>query len=142
MCFFKAPSPTAPTVVYSGPSDSDIAANKAALDTYQSQMAEQQKTFQAALQKQIDDATASTTKLEADLATELEKAKTRDAAEAAAAATAGTASAYAVTASESEAPASAETTTATKKKEKPKSSLRISTAGLPSSSGTGLSIGV
>ena len=52
--------PQAPEVVYRGPSDADIAANQASLDQYQAQINEQQASFQAQLQEQIDSATAET----------------------------------------------------------------------------------
>ena len=50
--------------------------------------------------------------------------------------------AYAVTTTQSEPIDGAQTTAAKPKKEKPKGSLKISTAALPSASGTGLNIGV
>ena len=64
------------------------------------------------------------------------------AAEAAAAGAMNTNSAYAVTAAQSAPPEAAQTTQTVKKKEKPKNNLKISTAALPSSGGTGLNIGV
>jgi hypothetical protein len=132
MCFGGGPS--APEIVYSGPSQGDIAANAAALDQYKSQMQQQSDLFNTQLQTQIDAANAQT-----------EELKTKYDAEAAAAAAASAAQqtgAYAASASQTEAPSTAQTTAAVTKKDKPKKSLRISTAGTPSSAGTGLNIGV
>ena len=132
MCFGGGPS--APEISYSGPSQADIDANAAALDQYKNQMQEQSELFNTQLQGQIDAANAQTEELKMKYDTE--------AAAAAASAAAQQTGAYAASASQTEAPASAQTTAAVTKKEKPKRNLRISTAGTPSSAGTGLNIGV
>ena len=56
MCLFS--SPKAPNIVYQGPSEDDIAANKAQLDAFEAASLQQQENFASALQIQIDDATA------------------------------------------------------------------------------------
>lgn len=133
MCFGSAPQP--PKIEYVGPSQDEIAANKAALDQYKTQMQEQQAAFQASLQQQIDAANAETAKLQQQYES--------DAAAAASQAAAQQAGAYAATASQSEAPATAQTTAATgKKKEKPQGTLKIAMNSTPSTSGAGLNIGV
>lgn len=133
MCFGSPPQP--PKIEYVGPSQEDIRANKAALNEYKTQMQEQQASFQAALQQQIDAANAETAKLQQQYEA--------DATSAAAAAAAQQAGAYAATATQSEAPATAQTTAATgKKKEKPQGTLKIAMNSTPSTSGAGLNIGV
>jgi len=132
MCFGAAPQ--APNIVYQGPSQEEIAANQASLDTYKNQMTQQQDLFSKQLQTQIDAANKETTDLKARY--------DQEAAAAAAAAASQQAGAYAATATQSEAPGTAQTTAAVMKKDKPKSNLRISTAGTPASAGTGLNIGV
>lgn len=132
MCF--GGSPQAPEVVYRGPSDADIQRNRDALSSYQSTMQKQQADFQSQLQSQIDKANQDTA--------DLQKRYENEAAAAAAASAAQQTSTYAITASESEAPQAAQTTAAVAKKKKPDSNLKISMAGMPSSAGTGLNIGV
>jgi hypothetical protein len=131
MCFG---GPKAPSIQYQGPSQEQIDENTRSLDTYKTQMAEQQRLFQQQLESQI----AAANKQTADLKTKYDQ----EAAAAAAAAAAQQTGAYAATATQSEAPSSAQTTAAVAKKDKPKSNLKISTAGTPSSAGTGLNIGV
>lgn len=132
MCF--GPAPQAPQVVYQGPSDAEIAANQSALDTYKTQMGQQQEGFQKSLQQQIDAANKQTQELQTKYQSE--------AAAAAAAAAAAQQGAYAVTATQSQAPTGAQTTAAAPKKEKPSANLKISLAGTPSSAGSGLNIGI
>jgi hypothetical protein len=128
MCFAQ---PQAPNIVYQGPSDAEIEANRASLDQYRSQMGQQQADFQKQLQAQIDKANQDTENLQ----------KQYEADAAAAAAAAQQTGSYAVTASQT-APVNAQTTAATTKKEKPKSTLKISTGGVAASAGSGLNIGV
>jgi Tfp pilus assembly protein FimV len=132
MCF--GGQPQQPNVVYKGPSDADIAANRASLEQYRTQMAEQQQNFQTTLQQQIDSANAETAKLQAQYE--------RDSAAAAAAAAAQQTGAYAASASQTETPATAQTTSVVSKKQKPQGTLKIAIGGTPSSAGTGLNIGV
>jgi hypothetical protein len=123
----------APQIVYQGPSAEDVAAGQASLDQYKSQMAGQQSVFKTQLQQQIDAANKETETIQNKYA--------QEAAAASAAAAAQQAGSYAVTATQSEA-VGAQTTAAVTKKQKPKSSLKISSAALPSATGTGLNIGV
>ena len=142
MCF--GGQPQAPEIKYVGPSEDQIRSNQQALEQYKTDMAAQQSSFQSQLQAQIDAANAETAKLQEQYAADLEAAKegaSSAVAEAAAAANLQQVGAYKVGASESE-PIAAQTTAATKKKDKPKSTLRISSAALPTSAGTGLNIGV
>ena len=131
MCFSK---PKAPNIVYQGISQDQIDQNAASLELYKTQMAQQQQLFSDQLQSQIAAANQQTADLQQKYADE--------AAAAAAAAGAQQTGAYAATATQSEAPTTAQTTAAVTKKEKPKANLKISSAALPSSSGTGLNIGV
>ena len=131
MCFG---SPKAPQIVYQGPSGEEVAQQQASLEQYRTQMGQQQSMFQGQLQSQIDAANKESDRLK----TELEQ----ESAAAAAAAAQQQTGAYAATATQSEAPTTAQTTAAVTKKEKPKSSLKISSAALPSAAGTGLNIGV
>jgi len=133
MCFGGS-QPQAPQIVYQGPSQADIAANQAALDLYRSQMSAQQDTFATQLQQQIDAANSETSALQ--------QRYENEAVSAAASSAAQQTSAYAVSATQSETPVSAQTTAATTKKKKPESNLRINFAGVPSSAGTGLNMGV
>lgn len=155
MCFGGG-QPQAPQIVYQGPSQADIDANRAALQQYSDQMRAQQKTFQDSLQGQIDAANAETEKLRAQYATDLEattntantqigQAKADASSQVASASAAGglqQVGAYAVGATQSDPLENQKTTAAVTKKEKPKSTLKISTSALPSTSGTGLNIGV
>jgi hypothetical protein len=130
MCFGGGPQ--APKIQYKGPSAADIEAQRQALDQYKAQMAQQQTAFQSQLQDQIDAANDETVRLQQQY--------DADAAAAAASASAQQGS-YAVTATQSVA-SGGQTTAAVAKKEKPKSSLKISTAALPTEAGAGLNIGV
>lgn len=132
MCF--GGSPSAPEVVYRGPSEADIQRNRDALTTYQRQMETQQADFRSQLQTQIDRANQET----ADLESRYEN----QAAAAAAASAAQQTGAYAVTASQSEAPEAAQTTAAITRRRNPQTNLRISRAALPATEGAGLNIGV
>ena len=131
MC--SAPSP--PKVVYQGPSKKDIRMQEKSLQQYEKQMMKQQNQFQKQLRKQIQ---AVNEQIEES------RGQVQEDTAAAAAAVAGQQTgAYAVSTSQAAAPvATAETTEAITKKDKPSSSLRISTAALPTVAGTGLNIGV
>ena len=148
--------PQAPQIVYQGPSQGEIDANRAALQQYSDQITAQQKSFQESLQGQIDQANADTEKLRAQYASDLtaagesakgqvDQAKGAASAQVAGASAAGNlqqVGAYAVGAAQSDPLENQKTTAAVAKKEKPKSTLKISTSALPSSAGTGLNIGV
>lgn len=132
MCFFSAPS--APRIVYQGPSEEDVKRNQESLDQYRKQMGDQQAAFQSQLQQQIDAANQQTQQLKEQYQS--------DVAAASAASAQQQAGAYAVTATQTEAPQAAETTTVVNKKDKPASTLKIDLAGTPSTAGAGLNIGV
>lgn len=144
MCLgYSAPKP--PKVEYVGPSEEDIAANQAALDTYQEQLNTQQAEFQTQLQGQIDAANAETQALQDQLEQQQKDMEAEmAAANAAAQAQAGAqqTAQYAITASQSEPGENAQTTSAVEKKKKPKSTLRIARNALQATAGTGLNIGV
>lgn len=131
MCFFSSPS--APQVVYQGPSQADIDANNAALDTYRQQSTAQQQQFSAALQKQIDDANAMAEKQRLQLEQERAQASAEMAAQQQAA--------YAITTTAAE-PQGALTTQPAKPKDKTKGTLKIAPGATAMSQGTGLNIGV
>jgi Leucine-rich repeat (LRR) protein len=114
----------APNIVYQGPSQADIDRNRASLDKYESDMAQQQAAFETQLQAQIDAANKETAALEK---------KFQNQAAAAAAASA---------AQQTETPANAQTTAAITKKRKPRQNLKIARNALPAQSGAGLNIGV
>ncbi len=142
MCFGSAPK--APEIRYVGPSESDIAANNAALETYRQQSMAQQQQFADALQKQIDQANAQAEaqrrqlgeeKLAAEA--ELERQRLIGAAETAA----QRQSIYGVSTAVAE-PSNPQTTQAPKPKDKNKSTLKIAPGATAMSAGTGLNIGV
>jgi len=131
MCIFSQPS--APQVVYQGPSRADIEANQRALDDYRKSMSDQQTQFTAALQKQIDDANTQAEKQRL----ELEQQRTAATAEMAA----QQQGAYAATVQTVQAD-NAVTTTPPKPKDKSKSTLKIAPGATAMTEGTGLNIGV
>jgi peptidoglycan hydrolase CwlO-like protein len=125
----------APTIIYQGPSQEEIDANNAQLETYRQQMSSQQDTFAKQLQEQIDAANQQTALRQRELSQQ------QDAANAAAANRQMTA--YAVTATQSENAEGAQTTTTASAKPKPKGGLKITPGGsAPTSPGTGLNIGI
>jgi len=132
MCFFGSPS--APNIVYKGPSEEDIAANQASLDLFRQQMEDQQSAFQTQLQSQIEAANAQTVALQEQLGNEQ--------AAAAAAAAAQQTSTYATTTQQAELPDNTPTTAASAKKKKPTKTLKISRSLMAASEGAGLNIGV
>lgn len=166
MCFGGS-QPKAPKIVYEGPSDAEISANRAALEQYQSQMQTQQEQFQSQLQAQIDAANKETEDLRAKYETEIQDLNAKNATEldqanedaaaavnsakSTAAGQIGAATAagmmqqvgsYSVGATESDPLENQKTTAVVKKKEKPKNTLKITQSGLASTAGTGLNIGV
>lgn len=132
MCFGARPQ--APQIVYQGPSEADIAANRAAMETYRQQSAAQQEQFAAQLQQQIDRANAQMEEQRSRLQSEEQAAMAEMAAQ--------QQGAYAATATQSEPVGAAMTTTAAKPKEKARSSLKISPGATAATSGAGLNIGV
>lgn len=159
MCIGNS-QPSAPTVQYVGPSDSEIRRNERALADYQSQIEAQQAETATLIQNQIDEANARTEQIQKQFDDELAVAQGDTSAAEAAAATASANAleakeaaaaaagasytpigAYGVTASQSEAP-TAQTTEPIKAKKKPKTTLKISPTATAQQSGTGLNIGV
>jgi peptidoglycan hydrolase CwlO-like protein len=121
-----------PKIVYQGPSQEDIDANQASLDSWQQAITDQQAQFQAQLQQQIDQANQDTADLEERYANE--------AAAAAAAAAAQQATTYATTVQESETPQNAQTTAASPKKKTGAKTLKIARSAAPAAAGAGLNI--
>tara|TARA_B100000965_G_scaffold353410_1_gene329238 strand:- start:1168 stop:1572 length:405 start_codon:yes stop_codon:yes gene_type:complete len=121
-----------PEIVYSGPSEEDIAANQKSLDDFQQQITDQQSQFQQQLQAQIDLANQDTADLQERYANE--------AAAAAAASAAQQTTAYATTVQQAELPDSAQTTAAKTKKKTTDKTLKIARAASPSIAGAGLNI--
>ena len=128
MCF----GAKAPNIVYQGPSQSDIDANQASLDSFQQQISDQQSQFQTQLQQQIDQANQDTADLQERLANE--------ATAAAAAAAAQQTEAYATTVQETEMPEGAQTTAARTKKKTGTKTLKIGKSAAPAAAGAGLNI--
>jgi hypothetical protein len=131
MCFFSQPQ--APQIVYQGPSQADIDANNAALETYRQQSTAQQQQFSASLQKQIDEANAMAEKQRMQLEQERAQATAEMAAQQQAA--------YAVMTTAAE-PQGALTTEPVRAKDKTKGTLKIAPGATAMSQGTGLNIGV
>ena len=128
MCF----GAKAPNIVYQGPSQEDIDANKASLDAFQQQITDQQGQFQSQLQAQIDQANKDTEDLQARLASE--------ATAAAAASAAQQNTAYATTVQETAMPEGAQTTAARTKKKTGTKTLKIGKSAAPAAAGAGLNI--
>mgnify|MGYP001807554797 CR=1 FL=1 len=128
MCF----GAKAPNIVYQGPSQEDIDANKASLDAFQQQISDQQGQFQSQLQAQIDQANQDTEDLQARLASE--------ATAAAAASAAQQNTAYATTVQETAMPEGAQTTAARTKKKTGTKTLKIGKSAAPAAAGAGLNI--
>ena len=133
MCFGVS-QPKPPKVVYEGPSQADIDANNKALEEFKADSQEANQAFLDSMQAQIDAADQEMAELQEKFDAEQSAA--------AAAASAMQTEAYATTASMTEIPEGAQTTETIKKKKMPKSTLKIARNALPSSSGTGLNIGV
>jgi len=156
----------APTIIYQGPSQSDVEGNRAALESYRQQSLAQQQAFSTQLQKQIDAANAkaeaqrsalaqSRADAESGLASQREQADAQllgqkqkaelDMAAQKAGANAEMAAqqqnAYGVATTNVTEPSTAVTTTAAKAKEKTKGGLKITPGATAASAGTGLNIG-
>lgn len=131
MCFGGGPKVSQPRIEMVGPSKGDIRRSGEEMDRYRQQMDLQQQTMRDSLRDQIDQANADT-----------ERLRMQYEAQAAAAANEAERSTYAATATQTAAPVNVKTTAAVTAKPKPKGTLRIDTAGLPATSGTGLNIGV
>jgi uncharacterized protein YPO0396 len=131
MCFG---APKAPEIVYQGPSQEDIDANNAALEQFRADTQASNEAFMSQMQAQIDAANQEMQQLQSRFEAEQSAAQ--------AAAAARQTEAYATTAAMTPIPEGAQTTETIKKKKLPKSTLKIARNALPSSSGTGLNIGV
>ena len=132
MCFFD--SPKAPDIVYQGPSEEDIAANKAQLEAFQAASLKQQEDFASALQVQIDEAN-----------TKAEQTRQRIEDERAASLAnigAQQTSAYAINTKDIKPENAKVTKPIKKKKDERKSTLKISTGSVAQKAGTGLNVGV
>ena len=131
MCFG---APKAPEIVYKGPSQEEIDANNAALDQFKADSEASNQAFMDQMQTQIDAANQEMEQLQQQFEAEQTAAQ--------AAAAAMQTEAYATTASMTEIPEGAQTTETIKKKKQPRQTLKIARNALPTSSGTGLNIGV
>ena len=132
MCF--GGSPKAPNIVYQGPSEEDIAANKAQLDAFEAQSLRQQEDFASALQVQIDEANAKAEETRQRIEDERAASMANLGAQ--------QTSAYAIS-TQDIAPEDAKVTKPIKKKkDERKSSLKISTGSVAQKAGTGLNVGV
>jgi len=132
MCFFD--SPKAPDIVYQGPSEEDIAANKAQLEAFEAASLKQQEDFASALQVQIDEAN-----------TKAEQTRQRIEDERAASLAnigAQQTSAYAINTKDIKPENAKVTKPIKKKKDERKSTLKISTGSVAQKAGTGLNVGV
>tara|TARA_Y100001951_G_scaffold1090_1_gene714 strand:+ start:1089 stop:1487 length:399 start_codon:yes stop_codon:yes gene_type:complete len=132
MCFFD--SPKAPDIVYQGPSEEDIAANKAQLEAFEAASLKQQEDFASALQVQIDEAN-----------TKAEQTRQRIEDERAASLAnigAQQTSAYAINTKDIKPENAKVTKPIKKKKDDRKSTLKISTGSVAQKAGTGLNVGV
>lgn len=166
MCFSQ-PAPKAPKIVYQGPKQSDLDAQAAALETYRQQSMAQQQQFATALQTQIDQANQRAQEMADQLAAEREafqtgmqteaqqaeqamaaerqKAQLDMAASTAAAASenaALTQASYGVNTAQVT-PTNPLTTEPPKpKKKEEKGTLKIGTAAVSTTAGTGVNIGI
>ena len=132
MCFFD--SPKAPDIVYQGPSEEDIAANKAQLEAFQTASLNQQNDFANALQVQIDEATRKADETRQRIESERAASMANLGAQ--------QTSAYAIN-TEVIKPEEAKVTKAIKrKKDDRKSTLKVSTGSVAQKAGTGLNVGV
>ena len=137
MCFGGTQSVAAPEIQYQGPSQADIAANQASLDSYRAQTEMQQAQFASQLEQQIAEAQAETARIQAKYDEELAAASD-------AAASAGSQEAtdiYSVTATQTPA-TGAQTTAKIKTKKNQRRSLKIASGNTANQAGSGLNIGL
>jgi predicted nucleic acid-binding Zn-ribbon protein len=132
MCFGK---PKAPNIVYQGPSDEDVAASNAALDTFRETTAANTLAFQTSINNQITAAQESTASL-------MEQITSAQANSGAGVENIVNDAPYAITTEDNVTPEDAQTTQQIKKKNKKPSTLKISAGGLSASTGTGVNYGV
>jgi hypothetical protein len=124
--------PSAPQIVYQGPSKAEIQAQQQQLESFRENAAKQQAAMASQLQTQIDSTNSENARRREMLNAELAKA----AADAAAAQN----TTYATTVTTA-APENAVTTGTAMKKKKPKESLQIGRSPARAAAGTGLNIG-
>ena len=132
MCFFD--SPQAPNIVYQGPSEDDIAANKAQLDAFEAASLRQQENFASALQVQIDEANAKAEQTRQRIEDERAASMANLGAQ--------QTSAYAISTKDITPEDAKVTKPIKKKKDERKSTLKISTGSVAQKAGTGLNVGV
>ena len=132
MCFFD--SPKAPDIVYQGPSEEDIAANKAQLEAFQTASLQQQHQFASALQVQIDEANRKAEETRQRIESERAASMANLGAQ--------QTSAYAINTKEITPEDAKVTKPIKKKKDERKSTLKISTGSVAQKAGTGLNMGV
>ena len=132
MCFFG--SPEAPDIVYQGPSEEDIAANKAQLEAFQTASLKQQSDFASALQVQIDEANRKADETRDRIETERAASMANLGAQ--------QTSAYAINTKDIKPEEAKVTKAIKKKKDERKSTLKISTGSVAQKAGTGLNVGV
>lgn len=131
MCFAR---PSAPQIVYSGPSQEDIARQQQQLQLYMQQSAAQQEQFAAQLQQQIDQANRAATQQRRQLEAERQMATANT--------TAQQQAAYSVSTSMSD-PVAAITTEPIQPRKKPTTAtLAITPGGVETMAGSGLNIGI
>ena len=149
MCFGRQPQ--APTIVYKGPSDSDVRAQEQALENYRASIDQQNAQFQTQLQNQIDAGAAELESLQSSFdqenaaaeaagLRESEEARKRGAAMAAQASATQNA-AYTVETQMTEAE-DAQVTEKIEPKKKKQNNLKISTAGTANKAGSGVNLGI
>jgi hypothetical protein len=126
--------PQAPQIIYQGPSQAELDANRQGLEIARQQQEQSNTRFQSQLDSQIASANAEAARRKA----ELEAQTTAAAADAAARQT----GAYAASASQSAPAETALTTEPIMPKKKPSSGLKIAPGGTAASAGAGLNIGV
>ena len=153
MCLGSQPQP--PQVVYQGPSEDMIAAQRTSMENWLSAVNTQNDAFQTQLQSQIDQNNSAFDALSTEYDTliaaqqsssdsDVEAARGEAAgqlAEGAADAARKQVSALTVTSQQTEPEAAQTTQTYAKKKKKP-TGLRISTAGVKNASGSGINLGI
>jgi len=130
MCLFG--SPKTPNIVYQGPSQADIDASNAALDTFRETTEANTLAFQTTTNEQITAAQNSTQALIDSLADT----------QAAGVDNIVNDAPYAITTEDNVTPEDAQTTAKISKKKKKPSTLKISAGGLSASTGTGINYGV
>jgi len=148
--------PKQPEIVYQGPSEDQIAQQRAAMDNWTQSIQSSNQQFQTSLQQQIDSNNAAFAGLTADYdklvadAGGVANQAVADAQGAASGATASAASdaaaqqvgALSVTTSQTQPEMPETTESAAKPKKNKKQGLKISTAGIKNAGGSGVNLGI